>query len=472
MNFINSITSEAFLNFIHMFFSAIAMILLVSLLIIVHEFGHYLAAKFVGIRVDKFGFGLPIGPTLFKKQVGETELTIHAFLFGGYVSFPDDEEDCDLPQDSDKRLKNKNAWQKALVFSAGVIFNIILAYILIFMTGFLWKHLPDNNYNVYFANFAPSAVESIKNSGIQKGDKIYSINGLEVKYPVTVSKFFTLSREFDGFADEKTIEKKISEIKALNPKISETIKEGTIVKLPDFTDEEPVILTQDNIIGLEKYISPEVALTDKQRELRNTINYQKIFKTKSDINIKDLAAAISDTKKPVSIIVERNGEKIALSNVYPNNSGLVGIEQSFSENYTETKTFRQLITATVNYANENLKLMVNALEKLFTGKIPVNNMNGIIAITKVGTELIAYKGLFHGLLLTAVISLNLAIMNLLPIPALDGGHLLFLIIEKITGRPINKKASEILTNIFFFLLIALIVLICYNDIVAWITGKI
>ena len=116
--------------------------------------------------------------------------------------------------------------------------------------------------------------------------------------------------------------------------------------------------------------------------------------------------------------------------------------------------------------------MVNALEKLFTGKIPVNNMNGIIAITKVGTELIAYKGLFQGLLLTAVISLNLAIMNLLPIPALDGGHLLFLIIEKITGRPINKKASEILTNIFFFLLIALIVLICYNDIVAWITGKI
>ena len=116
--------------------------------------------------------------------------------------------------------------------------------------------------------------------------------------------------------------------------------------------------------------------------------------------------------------------------------------------------------------------MGRALVKLFTGKVPVDNMNGIIAITKIGTEMIAYKGLFQGLLLTAVISLNLAIMNLLPIPALDGGHLLFLIIEKVTGRPINKKISEILVNGFFFLLLGLIIFICYNDIVAWITGKI
>lgn len=472
MNFIHSVTTETFLNFCHIFFSAIIMILLVSILIIAHEFGHYIAAKSVGIRVDKFGFGLPIGPTLFRKKFGETEILIHAFLFGGYVSFPDDEEDCDLPQDSTLRLKNKTAWQKALVFAAGVMFNIILAYILIFMTGLFWKHLPDNKFNIYFEKFAPSAVESIKNSGIQKGDKIYSINGLEVYYPITISKFFTLSKEFDGFAKQSIIDNKINELKTLNPSITDKIEAGTKIKLPDYTDEEPVILTQDNIIGLEQYTPNETALTENQKDLRNEINYQKIYTTKNDIYISDLAAAISDTKKPVNIVVERNGEKIILPPVYPNCDGLVGIEQSLSELYTETKTFKQLIIATINYANDNLKLMIHALGKLFTGKVAFNNMNGIIAITKVGTEIIAYKGIFQGLLLTAVISLNLAIMNLLPIPALDGGHLLFLIIEKFTGRPLNKKFAEILTNVFFFLLIALIILISYNDIVAWVTGKI
>ena len=115
--------------------------------------------------------------------------------------------------------------------------------------------------------------------------------------------------------------------------------------------------------------------------------------------------------------------------------------------------------------------MVYTLGKLFAGKIPVSEMNGIIAITKIGTELIAYKGIFDGLLLTAMISLNLAIINILPIPALDGGHLLFIIIEKITGKPVSKKLIEVLSNFFFYLLIAFMILIIYNDIHGWIIGK-
>ena len=127
------------MNFLHMLSSSIIMILLISLLILVHELGHFLAAKLVGIRVDKFGFGLPIGPTLFSKKVGETEILIHAFLLGGYVSFPDDEEECDLPKDSPLRYSNKSVGQRALVISMGVIFNVILAYFLIFFTGLRFK---------------------------------------------------------------------------------------------------------------------------------------------------------------------------------------------------------------------------------------------------------------------------------------------------------------------------------------------
>ncbi len=462
------------MGFLHMFSSAIIMILLISLLILIHELGHFLAAKAVGIRVDKFGFGLPIGPTLFSKKIGETEFLIHAFLLGGYVSFPDDEEECDLPQDSPKRYSNKTVGQRAIVISAGVICNVILAYFLIFFTGLIWKHLPENTFTIKLEKFTPTAVESIKNSGIKEGDIIYSINGMEIKYPIAISKFFTLSKEFDGFADANITEKKLKELKTLNPKLDSEglIPENTTVKLPSFTDEKAIELTFDNIIGLEKVVSTEVALTDTQRELRDKINYQKTYKVDTKATLTDIAKAISDTKKPITIVIDRNGEKITLNTVYTDKEGKLGIQQSYTENYIKTDNFKSLITQTFKYVNYNIGFMVYTLGKLFSGKVPMSEMNGIIAITKIGTELIAYKGLFQGLLLTAMISLNLALINILPIPALDGGHLFFLIIEKVTGRPVSKKFVEALSNFFFYLLIVLMVIILYNDIHAWIIGKI
>lgn len=460
------------MGFLHIFFSAVTMLFLISLLILIHEAGHFIAAKLVGIRVDKFGFGLPFGPVLYSKKIGGVEILVHACLLGGYVSFPDDEEDCDLPADSPERYCNKSLLQRAFVISAGVICNVILAYVLVFFTGAMWKHLPDNKYTIAFEKYAESASEHTKLSGFQKDDIIYKINGTEIYYPLAVNKFFVYSKEFDGAAKQEIIDKKLEEIKALNPDISDVIPAGSIVKLPAFTDEEAVILTQDNILGLEKYKPQETELTDAQKDLRDKINYSETFKTEIDTPLYDIAAAVSDTKKPVSITVLRNGEEINLNAVYTGKKGLLGIEQTYSEKYTETRNLKELISGTINYVNYNTGFMIYTLGKLFTGKIPVGEMNGIIAIAKVGTEIIAYKGIFQGLLLTAMISLNLAIINILPIPALDGGHLLFIIIEKITGKPVSKKFVEYLSSFFFYLLILLMIVIVYNDIHAWITGKI
>jgi regulator of sigma E protease len=456
-----------------MFSSAIIMILLISLLILIHEAGHFIAAKAVGIRVDKFGFGLPFGPTLFSKKFGETEILIHACLLGGYVSFPDDEEECDLPADSPQRFCNKSLAQRALVISAGVICNILLAYFLIFCTGFVWKQLPDNKFTVSFESFSPTAVESALNSGFEKGDVIYKINGTQIVYPIAINKFFTLSKEFDGAAAQKIIDEKYNKLKELNPDINaeETISAGTTIKLPEFTDEEAVSLSNDNILGIEKYKSNETELSDPQKTLRDKINYNTEYTLEEDAKLIDIAAAISDTKKPISIIVIRNNEEIPLNIVYTGKDGILGIQQTYTEQYTETKTLKQLVAGTIHYVNYNMGFMVYTLGKLFTGKIPMSEMNGIIAITKIGTEIIAYKGIFDGLLLTAMISLNLAIINILPIPALDGGHLMFIIIEKVTGKPVSKKFVEGLSNFFFYLLIALMLLIVYNDIHGWIIGK-
>ena len=115
--------------------------------------------------------------------------------------------------------------------------------------------------------------------------------------------------------------------------------------------------------------------------------------------------------------------------------------------------------------------MIYGLIQLVTGKIPMSEMHGIIAITKIGSDIIQYQGMLNGLLLTAIISIDLAIINLLPIPALDGGHLMFIIIEKIRRRPLDEKMVENISKTFFALLIALMILVLFNDIVALITKK-
>ena len=107
------------------------MMLLVSFLIIVHEVWHFIAARSFGIKVDKFGFGLPFGPTLYEKKVGDVTVLVHALLLGGYVSFAEDDKDCDLPEDSPERFLNKPIWQRLVVVSAGVIANVICAFFLV-----------------------------------------------------------------------------------------------------------------------------------------------------------------------------------------------------------------------------------------------------------------------------------------------------------------------------------------------------
>ena len=105
--------------------SIIIMILLLSFLVLVHEAGHFFAARALGIKVTKFGFGLPIGPTLWSKQVGDVEVLVHAFLLGGYVSFPDDEKDSPTPVADEDKFMTKPVWKRMIVISAGVIANIL-----------------------------------------------------------------------------------------------------------------------------------------------------------------------------------------------------------------------------------------------------------------------------------------------------------------------------------------------------------
>ena len=155
----------------------IIMILLLSFLVLIHELGHFLAAKAFGIKVEKFGFGLPFGPTLLEKKIGDTTFLVHALLLGGYVAFPDDEKDCDLPEDSPERFENKPVYQRAIVVSAGVIANVICAFFLVLFSALVWKYLPSGVYNIEIAKILAPKDASVWSSGLKVNDRIVSVNG-------------------------------------------------------------------------------------------------------------------------------------------------------------------------------------------------------------------------------------------------------------------------------------------------------
>ena len=468
--------------------NTIIMLVLISLLILVHEIGHFAAARMFGVRVSKFGFGLPIGPTLFKTKWGDTEILVHAFLLGGYVSFPDDEEKKDteksddrpseetdtLPSDSPERFKNKKPWQKAIIVSAGVFMNIIFA---IFLTIFAaaWYHkLPAGTSDVYIEEIiTKDNASNIVQSDAKSGDRIKSVNGINVtsayKFIFVVQK----SKYFDGLVDSKLITEKIDALKNLNPGIDfeNIIPKNTKIILPKRTAEVPLKISENVALGLEKYKSTENELSKEEIILRNEILNKKEYTLKEDTDPESLAKALADNYKPLTIVLERDGREIVLNDIYTDKGGVLGIKLETKEKFIETNTPKEVVVNSLDYLWRSTKLMVLGLWQLVTGKIPVNEMHGIIAITKVGSDIIETYGMLNGLLLTAIISINLAIINLLPIPALDGGHLMFLALEKILGRELDEKITEGIGKFFFLLLIILMVYVIFNDIFALVTHK-
>lgn len=455
--------------------SIIIMILLLSVLILVHEAGHFLAARMFGIKVEKFGFGLPIGPTLYEKKCGDTTVVVHAFLLGGYVAFPDDEKDSELPKNSPDRFLNRPVYQRMIVISAGVIANIICAFVFVLLTAFLWGNLPSGKYDIYIKNITAPKQESVWNSGMQKGDKILEINGTKADSGSTLLTFAQMSKKHDGKVDVSFAEKNYEKLKAVNPAFTkdEVIPEGITVKLIEFGNESQVKLNKNEILGLQKIKDNQVVLTDAQKALRDKITNSKFYESDGKITLNDIAYAMSDSARPLHITVLRDGKTVQLKPIYPDKNGKIGVEFLPKEVLIPVTGPVSAVKLSTKYLADQTYLLLYGLKQIFTGQIPLKELHGIVAITKIGGDTISNPngGIFYGLLLTAIISMDLAIVNFLPIPALDGGHFLFLIIEKLRGRPLDEETVNLVGNIGFSLLIFLMVIVVFNDIYALVTHK-
>lgn len=453
--------------------SIIIMILLLSFLVLVHEAGHFFAARAFKIKVSKFGFGLPIGPTLWSKKIGDVEVLVHAFLLGGYVSFPDDEKDSDLPADSEDRFINKPVWQRMVVISAGVIANIITAFLLVFITAVVWGKLPSGQYDVYINKIAAAKGESVWQSGLQNGDRVVKINGSNINSSYALALYAQNSKPYDGKVDSEFVQSNLENLKKLNPKIkeNEAIKNLTVVALPDIKSEPALKIDDETLKGYKLYKDTQVLLAENQKKLRDSIKGKNTYVANGKTTLNDLAYALSDNLRPLDLTVLRNGKQIQLKTIYPNNKGMIGVAVEARQVLVPTKNPIAAISGSFKYMWEQTYILVYGLWQLFTGKIPVKDLHGIVVITKIGGDVIQNSGFFSGLLLTAMISLDLALVNFLPIPALDGGHFMFLLIEQLRGKPVDEETINKVSSFFFLLLIIFMVLVVFNDIYALVKHK-
>lgn len=334
----------------------LAFVFILGLTVTIHEFGHFLFAKKAGIYVYEFSIGM--GPRLFKfkRKNDETDYSIRLLPIGGYVQMAgeDIEVDKDIPKD--KLLQSKTWLQRFLTMVAGVMFNFLLAIVVLFIIA-LFKGV----------TLDATRIDTSKIEGLKKGDKIISVDG-----------------NFVNNYDKLALELSVAGSKKFDIKVKH--KDGSY----------------DTVA-----IKPK-AIYDKKDKLKG---YEYGF-TITGKDEKGILAAIKYAFiKFVSII-----------------------EQMFF---------------TVWY--------------LITGKISLKLLSGPVGIFSiVGSA--AKTGFFSVLSLLALISVNVGFINLLPIPAFDGGHILFLIIEKIKGSKVNPKVENTIHTIFFILLMVLMLYITFNDV--------
>ena len=429
---------------------AAQLITALSILITIHEFGHFWAARAFGIRVEKFYLFFDAwGFKLFKFKRGDTEWGIGWLPLGGYVKIAGmidesmDKEAMKLPPQP-WEFRSKPTWQRLIVMVGGVFMNLILG---VFIFAMMTYYYGDQKIlNASLKNgIIPS--ELAKEFGFEVGDKLISINDKQITYlddaidmseMLAENAFYTVDRNGEKVqiklpADFMTKMSKEQKTSFFTPR-SEFVISAVI---PNMSAEKSGIQANDKLLYIDhkpiRYFDELVSTLANFKNKSTSIN---LLRGSDTINIE----VPVDVDGRIGISVENIGVEV------------VKTEYGFFESFP----------IGIDKAIQTIALQLQGFGKIFNGDIPANKaLQGPIGIAKFyGGEWIWLK--FWSL--TALISLVLAFMNILPIPALDGGHVVLLIIEMIKGKPLNDKAMEVIQTIGMVILLSLMAFIFGNDI--------
>ncbi|MEL4307130.1 RIP metalloprotease RseP [Joostella sp. CR20] len=427
---------------------AIQLFLSLSILIILHELGHFIPAKIFKTRVEKFFLFFDVKFSLFKKKIGETEYGIGWLPLGGYVKISgmidesmDKEQMAQPPQPWE--FRSKPAWQRLIIMLGGVTVNLLLGFFIYAMVLYAWG---SNEVSQDALPNGFSVVKQLEQYGFKNGDKILKIDGEKPDNILDVSRLMVVrgvSQMEVKHANGKT------EVLNLPDSLGTYLyKEGVIHPLTPRIEpvlDSIVADTPAGLAGLQQ--NDRIVSVDGQ-----AINFWDEFTTKVKYN----------EVKPLSLVIERNKTTDTLT-ITPSEDHTIGVyPKSPLNNIKVTKksySLAEAIPAGINYGYWTLRDYISSMKFLFTKK-GATEVGGFGTIAKLFPDTWDWQGFW---LSTAFISIILAFMNILPIPALDGGHVMFLLYEMITGRKPSEKFLEYAQMIGFFILIALLLYANGND---------
>jgi regulator of sigma E protease len=348
------------------FRTLLSFVVSLGVLIFIHEFGHFLAAKIFKVKVERFSLGF--GPRLLGKQVGDTDYRISALPLGGYVKMLGESADEEIPEDLQRvSFAHQPLRKRITIVAAGPSFNLLLAVVLYTLVFGIFGLAKTTTHIGSVTPDSPAAT-----AGLQPGDKVIEVNGTPVKEWNQLSRLIQDSN-------------------------------GKPVQLE--------VLRGDKTFTVE--------LTPQMKETQ-TILGEKV-------------------RRPLIGIVASNN--VIFEKINPLEAGYYAVSQTIGM----------------------IKLTFVVLGKLMVGAISPRTLAGPIGIAEMSGE-VAKAGPLAFLSFLALLSINLGILNFLPIPILDGGHLLFFFIEAVMGRPLSIRKRELAQQVGLFLLIALMVFVFYNDI--------
>ncbi len=425
-------------------------------MILIHEFGHYAAAKYFGVRVEQFAIGF--GKRLVGFQRGGTDYRINILPLGGYVKMAGENPMDERTGDPGEFLSHPR-WQRFIVALAGPAMNVLLAIGL--LTGVYMAHY---EYPTYLDGPAivgwVNAKSPAEKAGIQIGDKIVRVDGvsnptweqIEVKDALSPNQPLKFAIERDG----KVLDKE------LTPEPVGVHQYGSVGWLPK---EPQLILT-----------SIESGMPAKQAGLKIgdvilSVNGQPIP------HIEALVEMLSHTKdQPLHIVALRDGQKLTFD-VKPvlapsGYSGEPSYRIGIASNPTKVVKlgFPAAFQRSLDDNKKSSFLILELLQKMAERKVSMRQVDGPIGIGSAVGEAAREEGWTPLLLITAAISLNLGIMNLLPIPILDGGVILLLFVESLMQKDISLPIKERIYQAAFVFLVLFAVMVIYNDIIKTLPG--
>ena len=434
-------------------------LVVLGVLVAFHELGHFLAARWVGVKVLKFSLGF--GPKLFGRQVGETEYLLSAVPLGGYVKlFGEDDTEATTAEDRRRSFAHQHLWGKVLIVAAGPGFNFILAYLI--FAGWLSTGAPL--FVPTFRDLSADVEALIPGSpaakaGMEIGDHIVRVNGKDISTKtelmdeVAKSKGQPLALEVrrDGHTKPLTITPTVLPQEAMG---------GEEPLYTIGVEETPPLVTS------VMHGSPAATAGFQAGDRVMNIEGQAIY------SWSQMTAQVKEhPQKPLRVEVLRNGQRLALSvtpsaekvtvNGQSMEVGKIGISgpgRSLMRSDNPLEAVYHGLEATWGWT----ELTTIGLYKMIVGDISSKNIGGPLTIANISGEA-ASQGASSVVFLIAILSINLGVLNLLPIPILDGGHLLFFLIEGVLRKPLGERQRELAQQVGLVLLVGVMIFAFWND---------